>query len=73
MKSIVLKPQSKLLHVEAPGCIINIRVGLSDLKGRTVTAIEILPDLDTGGPRWQFADAPKARAMNVRVREAKKP
>jgi len=65
MKTVVLKPRSELLHIEAPGCIINIRVQLADVDGREVTAIEVLPD----STAWIFADAPKARAMNIRVRK----
>jgi len=34
----------KLKHIETDGCIVNIRTGLKDLKGRCVTGIEILPD-----------------------------
>jgi len=33
-----------LLHIETDGCIVNIRVGLTDNEGRKVTSIEILKD-----------------------------
>jgi hypothetical protein len=38
-----------LLHVEAPGCIVNIHVGLTDRHGRAVTAVFVLPDDETRG------------------------
>lgn len=30
------------LHIEAPGCIINIMANLTDAEGRQVTTVEIL-------------------------------
>lgn len=36
--------RDKLLHIETEGCIVNIRIGLTDREGRTVTSVEILPD-----------------------------
>lgn len=38
-----------LLHVETDGCVVNIRVGLSDDQGRKVTRVDVLPDDDTRG------------------------
>lgn len=68
MKTVVHTERSKdnLLHVETEGGIVNIRVGLSDGKGRKITAIEILPDRQTG-EEWKFADKRKAQAMNIRL------
>jgi hypothetical protein len=58
----------KLVHIEAPGCIVNIRVGLSDIDGREVTAVEILPDRDRApGEFWSLADDRRAVAMIIRV------
>ena len=50
MKRIVhsANARDKLLHVEAEGCVVNIRVGLTDSEGRPVTSIEILPDQYVG-------------------------
>ena len=43
--------RDKLLHIETEGCIVNIRVGLSNTQGQEVTSIEILPDNSDG---WKF-------------------
>lgn len=62
--------QGKLLHIEAEGGIINIREGLTDVKGRKVTSIEIIPDdRFAGEPIWKVN--PK-RARNVRLIQTKK-
>ena len=34
----------KTRHLELDGCIVNIREGLTDHRGRKVTSIEIIPD-----------------------------
>lgn len=36
--------REKLLHVEADGVLVNIRVGLTDAEGHPVTRIDISPD-----------------------------
>lgn len=46
MKTIVLAAGA--LHVETPLGIVNIRVGLHDLKGRRVDSIEVIPDRYVG-------------------------
>lgn len=38
-----------LLHIETDGCIVNIRVGLTDDQGRTVTRIDVIPDSEESG------------------------
>lgn len=45
-RNIVISDRSrcKLLHIEAPGCIIDIRIGLSDADGRKVTNVSIEAD-----------------------------
>ena len=46
---------SKLKHIEVEGCIVNIRTGLNDVKGRKVTSIEILPDDHYNGKlKWKL-------------------
>jgi len=50
-------------HVEVEGCIVNIRVGLKDIKNRNVTSIEIIPDKYAGEPKWKVT--PKVH--NIRV------
>ncbi len=44
-----------LLHIETEGCIVNIRVGLSNMEGQEVTVIEILPDdHSVNGEKWKL-------------------
>ena len=38
--------RDKLLHIEAEGCIVNIRVGLHNRAGQRGTSVEILADND---------------------------
>lgn len=54
MKTIVISERSKFrtLHVEAPGCIVNIHFGLHDREGRSVTNISITPDQYSGEQQW---------------------
>ena len=73
MKTVVISERSKdkKLHIEAPGCIINIHVGLVDMDGRKVTSVSIKCDQYAGEPRWLLPDFNFAEALNVRVREEK--
>ena len=51
------KPYYKIAngyHVEVEGCIVNIREGLHDTRGRKVTSIEIIPDRYAGEPKWKL-------------------
>lgn len=58
-----------LKHIEVEGCIVNIREGLHDRKGRKVTSIEILPDDHYIGERiWKQVPA----YHNIRVIQLKK-
>jgi hypothetical protein len=43
MKRIKAMKAGTIVHVETPLGIVNIRVGLSDAKGRAVDAVEIIP------------------------------
>jgi hypothetical protein len=45
------KRGTRVLHVEAPGCIVNITKHLTDQLGREVTRVDIQAD--------QYADEPK--------------
>lgn len=50
------------LHIELPGCIVNITIGLTDRLGRAVTSIRISPDDesrggDGNGYYWRQVDA----------------
>lgn len=55
-RNISLSSRSKktLLHIEAPGCIINIRVGLTDMDGREVTNVSVMANGNryAGDPEW---------------------
>lgn len=45
--------KERLLHVEAEGCIVNIRVGMHDPEGREVTVVEVIPnDYPTRNDTW---------------------
>ena len=52
------------LHIEAPGCIINIRPYLTTMDGKAVTSIEVIPDKKEAGV---FPDYPERKGMNIRV------
>jgi hypothetical protein len=69
MKTIVISERSKdkLLHIEAPGCIVNIRVGLSDSNGNAITSVEVKCDEYAGEPHVYLPDFDNAKALNVRV------
>jgi hypothetical protein len=50
-----------LLHIELPGCIVNIRVNLTGPEGRAVTSVLISPDDNTRSPDldgyfWRLAE-----------------
>ncbi len=61
----------KALHIEAPGCIVNIEM-LHDAEGCPVTRVDVSADGDryAGGPEWWCADAGQPlgpRGIGVRV------
>ncbi len=39
-----------ILHIEVPGAIVNIRVGLTDEQGRQVTRVDISPEDESRSP-----------------------
>lgn len=53
-RNIHLGPRSALLHIEGPGFICNIQVGLADERGRPVSRIAVSADGDrySGDPQW---------------------
>lgn len=67
--SISRTSRHKTLHVEAPGCIINITVGLSDDDGREVTRIAVSADGDryAGDPQWWIDGTKSQNGHAVRV------
>lgn len=63
MRTITLK-SGDLLHIETPNGIVNIRAGLSDMKGRAVDSVQTIPDEYAG--ELPVRRVP-ARAANVRL------
>ena len=68
-RNISLSRKSSLLHVEAPGCIVNIHPGLTDTDGRAVVRVSIEADGDrySGDPQWWVEGVAGARGHGVRV------
>ena len=58
--------KKNLRHIEVDGCIVNIRTGLMDMDGHTVTSVQILADND-GGDKWTIDGKPGWYSINVRV------
>jgi len=48
--------KDEILHVEVPGCIVNIRPLLIDMNGRSVTSVEIIVDRcpNDDGSEWKL-------------------
>lgn len=61
-KRVVAK-QNGLTHIEADGCVVNIRTGLRNTEGQPVTSIEVLPD-NNAEERWFIPDS---KTANIRV------
>lgn len=60
---------TKLKHIEAEGCIVNIREGLQDRFGRRVTHIEILPDDHFSGENiWRLRGCVNNRVVQLKKR-----
>jgi hypothetical protein len=60
-----------ILHIVAPGCIINIHKGLTDSEGREVVRVDVLCDKYAGEPSVTLPDFDNATAIGIRiVREA---
>lgn len=61
------------LHLEVPGCIVNIRFNLTSSEGQPVTSIEVLAD-QYAGEAWDVvhADETTSPATNIRVVARKK-
>jgi len=57
------------IHCEVKGAIVNIREGLTDLKGRNVTSVSIVPDdRYAGEPIWKVVP----QVYNIRIIQLKK-
>lgn len=57
-----------LTHIEAKGCIVNIREDLHDRLGRSVTSIEVIPDDYAGEPRWKRSGPANTRVIQLKGR-----
>jgi hypothetical protein len=68
MKTVNLSRKSDPLHIEAPGCIVNIWPGLTDADGRAVCTIHIRTDqyAETGG-RWYIDGEADRIQAGIRV------
>lgn len=60
--------EKNLLHVETEGCLVNIRVGLTDDNGREVTNISIRPDRFAGERAWYVVDEQGNRLEHAGLR-----
>ena len=71
MKTVVLSERSKhnLLHIEAPGCIINVQIGLTDAEGRPVTHVSVSANGDryAGDPEWWGEGQHGNKGVGVRI------
>lgn len=70
MKTILFSEQNRsdnILHIETEGCIVNIRIGLTDINGRKTTNISVIPDRGKG-EEWQI----EGETGIILVKEARK-
>ncbi len=70
LKTVTIPRDYEGLHCEVDGCIVNIRVGLTDVKERSVTSIEIICDEFAGEKQWSVNGGPTGY-RNVRVIQRK--
>ncbi len=56
----------KLLHIETPLGIVNIRINLHDLKGRPVNSIEVIPSNTQGDPKIKLSGYGNTRLIQLR-------
>jgi hypothetical protein len=68
MKTLQFNPKTRdTLHVEVPGCIINVHVGLQTQDGQNVTRVDIKCDDYPGEDVWRCPDFDNAEFVGVRV------
>ena len=65
-KSIVLNHGK--LHIETPLGIVNIRVGLTDMYGRSVDSIELIPDMEQGTRRVKRTGVGNTRFIELKTK-----
>lgn len=64
-RTIRIGPRSaRVLHIEAPGCIVNIRHGLRNTAGREIISVTVLCDQD-----WFLPDFNGSTSANVRAQK----
>lgn len=75
MRSIRLTARSKLLHIEAPGCIVNIDPGLTDSAGHMVCRVDIDANGDRykGDAQWWIEGEAGNRYMSARMVQTNTP
>jgi hypothetical protein len=62
--------RARLIHIETPLGIINIRPGLTDATGRRVDSVEVIPNNYSGEPRVMVAvNTEKWPSLNARLIE----
>lgn len=66
-RTVSLGRHSKRLHIEAPGCIINVYPDLTDSDGRPVVRVEILADHYAGEAPWTIEGEPGKHDHAVRI------
>lgn len=69
MKTVRLARKSKMLHIEAPGCIVNITPGLTDVNGRMICRVDVNANGDryAGDPQWWVEGEAGNRGLGLRV------
>jgi hypothetical protein len=75
MRSIRLTARSQLLHIEAPGCIVNIDPGLTDTDGHMVCRVDVNADGDRykGDRQWWVEGEAGNRGMSFRIVQTNTP
>ena len=62
----VIRHERGCLHVETPLGIVNIRVGLSDSKGRAVDSIVVVPDAFMDQPKVVLCGRSNTRLVRLK-------
>jgi hypothetical protein len=75
MRSIRLTPRSQLLHIEAPGCIVNINPGLTDSNGHVVCRVDVNADgaRYKGDAQWWIEGEAGNDGISARIVQTNEP
>ena len=60
---------SRTLHIEAPGCIVNITKNLHDSESRQVTRVDVKADQFSGDTQWVLPEFGNRAFVGIRVME----